>query len=168
MSTPKSQIIALLPKLTHAELAEVRTAIKMLGALDGGPAPAAPTQGDDWLLSGIATYLVRRGLLPESKAFFELKRRDAYKQYLSKLPALMGFLTKLEQDNKLGRRHRITVAFLCARSLGDMLERRNYFSVGAMLSQIDKMPEALDNAYPGYIEAGLFGFILTATDGHLL
>lgn len=168
MATAKDQVIALLPKLNAKELAEVRTAVKMLGALDGGPAPAAPTQGDDWVLSGIATYLVRRGLLPEGKAFMELKRRDAYKQYLTKLPALMGFLTKLEQDNKLGKRHRVTVAFLCARSLGDMLERRNYFSVSAMLSQIDKIPEGLDNAYPGYVQAGLFGFILTNTDGYLL
>jgi len=146
----------------------VRTAIKLLCALDGGPTPAAPSLYDDWVLSGIATYLVRKGLVSERNAMHDLKRRDAYKIYLSKLPALMCFLTKVEQDNKLGRRHRVTVAFLCARSLGDLLAHRNYFSVGAMLSQIDKIPEALDQAYPGYISAGLFGFILTNTDGWLL
>lgn len=168
MVAPKQQVIALLPKLTAADLAEVSAAIKMLGALDGGPAPASPSVSDDWVLSGIATYLVRRGLVPERSAMHDLKRRDAYKQYLQKLPSLMGFLTKLEQDNALRSRHRITLAFLCARSLGDMLAQRQYFSVGAMLSQVDKVPEALDQAYPGYVAAGLFGHVLRNTDGQLL
>lgn len=164
----KDDVIAALPKLSAADRAEVQTAIKMLGALDGGPEPAAPSVGDDWLLSGIATYLVRRGLLPESKALFELKRRNSYQQYLQKLPSLVLFLTRLEQENRLTKRHRITVAFLCARSLGSMLERRNYFSVSAMLSQIDKIPEALDEAFPGYIASGMFGFILQRSEGNLL
>lgn len=164
----KDDIIAALPRLSAKERGEVQLAIKMLGALDGGPSPAEPTLSEDWVLSGIATYLARRGLIPERSGVHDLRRRDAYKQYLSKLPSLMGFLTKLEQDNKLGKRHRVTVAFLCARSLGDMLERRNYFSVSAMLSQVDKMPEALDLAYPGYIAANLFGFILQRSEGNLL
>lgn len=167
--TAKDDIIAALPRLSAKERGEVQLAIKMLGALDGGPSPADTTvASDDWVLSGIATYLVRRGLIPERTGIHDLRRRDAYKQYLTKLPSLMGFLTKLEYDNKLTRRHRVTVSFLCARSLGDILEKRNYFSVGAMLSQIDKMPEALDQAYPGYIAANLFGFILQRSEGNLL
>lgn len=166
--TPKEQVIALLPKLTGAELGEVRMAVKMLGALDGGPAPAAPSVSDDWLLSGIATYLVRRGLVPEHNAMQALKRREAYRNYLHKLTPLTGFFVKLELDNKLGRRHRITIAFLSARALGDMLTARSYFSVGAMLTQIDKIPEALDLAYPGYVANGMFGFVLNHTDGYLL
>lgn len=164
----KDQVISLLPKLSAAELVEVGMAVRMLGNLDGGPAPSGPSISEDWVLSGIATYLVRKGLLPEKHAMLDLKRRNAYQQYLLKLPALMLFLNKLQADNGLGRRHQVTLSFLCARSLGDMLSDRNYFSVAAMLSQIDKIPEALDLAYPGYARAGMFGFVLKQTDGYLL
>lgn len=85
--TPKAQIIGLLPKLNSADLSEVMIAVKALGAMEG--ISQAPDLHNDWIISGIITYLVKRNLIAERGAVQEMRRRDAYKQYLRKLPAII-------------------------------------------------------------------------------
>lgn len=157
--TAKGAVLAALPKLTPAELVEVRGAVTML--LGRGPGQdTGGITGDDWLLAGIADYLVRRGLLAKRHAQIALGRRAAYKHYVEKRVAVIQFLEQVEKNNGLGLRDRITLSFLCARALANLLTRRNVFSPGAMLTQIDKIPEALDHDFPGYASSGLFGFVL--------
>lgn len=158
--TPKEQIIGLLPKLNPRELAEVRNAVKMLGQCEA--APEAPDLISDWVLSGIITFLIRKGLIAERGAHLEMKRRDAYKTYIRKLPPIISFLAKLQDQAQIGKRQQPQLGFLCATALADLLEKRGYFSVSAMISQIDKLPEALEEAYPGWIGGGLFGMIVKA------
>jgi hypothetical protein len=159
MTAAKDQIIALLPKLDPQELAEVLAASKFVTTLSS--APKEPNLTSDWLINGIASHLIGKGLIAAQGALWGLKKRDAYKSYLSKLPAVAAFLARLERDQaKTLSRHRPQLAVVCAQALADWLERRGIFSVSAMLSQIDKLPEALSEAYPGYVEAGLFGFVL--------
>ena len=159
MTSAKAQIVALLPKLAPAELAEIITAAKLAGSL--GAIEPQPSLHSDWVLDGIATYLIRKGLLAPAGAIQSLRRRDAYKPYLSKLPAVAVFLARLERDQLGGKsRYRTQLGLVCADALADLLQKRGYFSVSGMLSQIDKLPEALDEAYPSYIESGLFGMFL--------
>lgn len=154
----KDQIIALIPKLKPSEVADVRAALKIVETLSS--AAKEPDLITDWLLSGFITYLSRKGLLTSSGAVWELKRRQAYKTYVSKLPEVMRYLVRLERGISTTTRHRQQLSFLCARALAELLESWGVFSVGAMLTQVDKIPEALAFAYPGYAQAGMIGFLL--------
>ena len=158
MTAAKDQVVALLPKLSTKELEEVYIALKFTQTLSG--AAREPDLVSDWMLSGIVSYLVKKALMPAEGSIWSLRHRTAYKQYLSKLPAFMVFAVKLMQQVGMGARQRPQFAFVCASALGDWLTSRNIFSVSAMLSQIDKVPEALDEAFPGYVQAGLFGFVM--------
>jgi hypothetical protein len=109
--------------------------------------------------------LIRENVLAAKGAYFDIKRRNAYKDaYLSKLPGLMCFLTDLKNKSKMGKRHEPQLSFLCAKALETHLKAMGIFGVSTMLSQIDRIPEALDSQYPGYVSAGLFGFIVAKVD----
>lgn len=163
----KAQALVILPKLASAELEEVIIACKVLLALSGRlsstAAQATPPDGE-FLLEGIAHYLVTKAVLAtQSRAVRDLKYRDAYQIYRKKAPQVEAFLQEVAASSGTkGNRHLPQLAFLAASSLADLLKKRNIFSVGAMLTQIDKVPEALDFAFPGYIESGMFGFVLLA------
>lgn len=164
--TAKDDILKLLPKLKPAELEEVSRAMKALQGLAGRStivASGTPLADGDFLIEGIAQYLVSSGTLAESsRAVYHLQRRDAYKSYKVKRPELDKFLQKLAGSlGTKGNRYYPQIAYVCASALADRLRRQNIFSVGAMLSQVDKIPEAVDDAFPGYVESGLFGFVLT-------
>lgn len=160
----KAQIIAALPSLSPQARADVLGAIKALAAMDGNTIGVADQAGvsDDWLLLGICGHLIQRGLITQRNATSDLMRRDAYKQYKEKLPPVIDFLQGLDPTGS--KRSRPTLALLAARALDDMLTARKYFSVPNMLTQIDKIPEALDLAYPGYAAGGFFGFLLSKDD----
>jgi|HubBroStandDraft_2_1064218.scaffolds.fasta_scaffold189304_3 hypothetical protein len=156
--TPKAEILTLLPKLSVADLVEVQTAIKFAGTLAG--TSVAPDLHSDWVLNGIASYLIRKGMIPAQGAIQALRRRDSYKGYLGKLAQIMPFLARLEASAGTLTRHRPRLAIVLADALAAWLERRGMLSVSAMLQHIDKIAEAVDESYPGYVEANLFGMIL--------
>lgn len=164
--TIKQDVLKLLPKLKPDELAEVQRAIKAIASLSGIAESLVGGQvisDGDYLIDGIAQYLITSGLLPFSnRAVYHLMHRDGYKTYRTKREDVEGFLLKVLSTVDGGRanRYQPQIAFLAASALADLLRNRNIFSVGAMLSQIDKIPEALDAAFPGYIEGGIFGFVL--------
>jgi len=154
---PRDEILALITKISPAERRDVMVAIKGLDQFEGRPAPSQAASGQDLLLAMIAGYLAQRGI-PVSVN--ELRRRNAFVTYKAKLPALMDFVADLEKRSDLGSKHRRLLMFLIARALGDMLTKRGYFSTGAMLTNINKIPEALDEAFPGYVKAGGFRLLL--------
>lgn len=156
--TPKQQIVALIPKLSEADVKEVVAVLRLAHVLN--EAPGATGLDSDWLINGIISYLTKRGFLSPGGSLYALKHRDAYKTYLSKLPAVMAYLSKIEQQTNYSTRIRPKLAYLCASSLADLLTHRNYFSVSAMLSQIDKIPEAMEEAFPGYYRSGLYHYVL--------
>lgn len=166
--TPKQQILGLLPKLKTAELGEIAIALKALAAMDNISSvmpSGTPIARGDYLIESIAQHLAQLSLIFEgSRAVSQLQHTTAYGPYKNKRPDLEPFLDRLARSlGTKGNRHMPQITFLCAVALADFLKARNILSVGAMLTQIDKIPEALDSAFPGYIEAGMFGFILMNT-----
>jgi len=161
--TPKEQIVALLPKLTAAERGEVLTALKFLGTLAETPRGSGgvkhPEPGD-FLFEGIVEYLKKEGLVSGKNVSYDLQRRDAYKQFKLKWESQRMYIARLIKQSSGGTRYNYQVAFICAAALADLLRKKGIFSVSAMLSQIDKIPEALEDAFPGYVSSGMFGFIL--------
>jgi hypothetical protein len=162
MVVNKNDIIAAIPKLSPADLAEVSNAIKANQSLSGFV--VQPDLISDWVLSGLVGFMVREGVLPSRGAYQDIKRRNAYKAYLSKLPALMCFLNELKTKASLAKKHEPQLSFLCAKALATYLREMGIFSVSTMLSQCDRIPEGLDRAYPGYAAAGLFRFVISNVD----
>lgn len=158
MASAKEQILALIPKLRAQDLRDVSAAIKVMETLHGGS--DQPDLITDWLLSGIITYLAGAGWISSKGAVWDLRRRKSYQVYKRKLPDVMQYLVSIEKQANTRTRHRPKLAFLCARALVELLEQRNIMSVNAVLTQIDKLPEALNKAFPGYAPAGLFSFVL--------
>ncbi len=161
--TAVSDILARLPSLSQSDAELVGKALKARGSISA----SGKADGSDWLLEGLGAYCERQGLFARGKGVFGLSRRKAYKQYLQKRGEVVVFLLSLELQAKSKGRHRPQLAFLCAETLAVLVESR--FSAEVMsgvgiptllLSQIDKVPEALDNAFPGYAANGLFGFVL--------
>lgn len=159
MKSAKEQIMDLLPQLSPMDRAEIRGALSGISK-EVGQAEMHPDLLTDWVLLGIINYLTGRGELTSQFAAYELQRRKAFSSYQRKLPEVRSYLERLERQAITKTRHRPKLALLAARALAELLEARNIFSVNAMLSQIDKVPEAIERAYPGYASAGLFSFII--------
>lgn len=158
MEEQLQQVIALLPKLSPAEIDQVQSRLKFLRTYK--EAPVADDLSSDWVMSGVITYLSRRGVMVERGAWFAIKKRTAYKVYLNKLPRVMCYLAKVEEKAKTRTRHRPALAYICAKALGEYLDNAGIFSVSTMLSNIDKIPEAIDKQFPGYVMSEMFGFVL--------
>lgn len=163
--TIKDQIISMLPKLNPKELGDIAVAVKALCAIDGlknNVVPQGTEAADDKLLDAIAQCLIAQGLVDRSShAAYHLTRRNAYQSYRPKRAEVGMFIIRLAESlGTRGNRYMPQICFLCAESLADLLKHRNILSPSTMLSQIDKIPEALDAAFPGYVESGLFGFLL--------
>lgn len=157
-----SQIIAAIPKLTPADLAKVEAAIKAAKNFVGSTQQSPAEYGSDALLNGIGQYLVNRKLLASMGKVIGLTYRDAFKQYRAKAPNVIDYLGQLLSGADAERRAAAwaKLTFLSAQALGAWLEKRKLMSVSTMLSQIDKIPEALEEAYPGYASAGMVRFLL--------
>jgi hypothetical protein len=116
---------------------------------------------DDWLFFGISAYLKKSGQLSGSQsAVYLLEKRKGYKTYREKRPSLDAYFADIDKQLTTVSAHKIRLAILCADALADLLTKRGVFSVNAMLTQIDKIPEALERMFPGYLRAGLMAFIL--------
>lgn len=159
----KDEIIRLITQLRPEDVPEVKAALSLVAAAKSAPRMAEDISSD-WLLFGIVRYLSRRGLMVEQESMLEMSRRTAYKTYREKKPPVMQYLTRIERQLDTHSKHRPTLALICAIALAEFLEHRAVFGVSAMLSQIDKIPEALERAYPGYINAGLLRFVLSSLD----
>lgn len=154
----KDQIISQLPKLSATDRQQILAALKLLGTKDDASAMVTGLQ-TDWLLEGIVLVLHERGLGKFTQAALR-SRTVIIKPYNAKLGQVLAFLAELEEANGLGKRFRPALAVTCARALADWLNKRGMLSVATMLSMVDHVPEALDAAYPGYVQGGLFGAVL--------
>lgn len=170
MSEQLDKILSLIPSLSITEHENVRTALKASAAFlsQQGPSIEAEQKLEtDWLFTGLVDYMVGRGVVAKRHAELSLSRRRSFKTYQAKRADLSEYLAALEQQAKTYTRHRVLLGHLCASSMAILLEQRAIFSVSAMLTQIDKLPEAIDAQFPGYLSAGLFQYVLDIAEKNL-
>lgn len=55
---------------------------------------------------------------------------------------------------------RYALGKMVARALRDYLVWQEHFGLKSMLAQVDKIPEALDASFPGYIASGMLGVLI--------
>jgi len=153
------RIINQLPKLTPAERNQLR---QVLAFLDGGksakPLPSKST--DDWLLPGLAHEVKRRGgshpplndtTLNKLAPGYVADSLRVCRHLKDGLPVTI----KHEQLLAMGR--------VVARALADYLQNAGVpIGLKVMLNNVAKMSEAIEQSFPGYLEAGWLGYLINA------
>ena len=145
-----------IPKLSLPELKAVQLRLSFL--LGTCPSKAAPT--DDWLLEGILAELRKRGLWAR-KVTFPKNILPTY--YEAKAAIVRDHLLLGVAKPNLRPPERMSLGTLAAMALADYLMKVQVpVSPKTMLNNIEKIPLALEESYPGYWDQKLLGFYLGA------
>lgn len=146
------QIIRWLPKLTDVEK---RMLMKQLG----GTTPPAIKEGsiDDWLLPGISAELRRRGLSHPSLTREDINR-IAPNYWADSLRVRADLRTRLSAKLKHGEL--IGLGHIVVRALADYRSPVTPIGVKFLLTNIGKIPEAIEQSFPGYLACGMLHHLI--------
>ena len=160
----------LLPKLSAQRIHDLRLLLDTYYV-----APEATTNDDtsDWLLSGIQDEMRRRGL-----GCPPLTPKFVNKDALAQAAAVKEILTKSARrgGGSLSTTQWLALGKVCAKALATLISNWKVqdettqawkpvpFSVRMMLTNIAKVPEALEAGFPGYLESGLLHFLVRVRD----
>lgn len=146
------ELLRCLPELSKTDLEKVRHRVQLLSGSSPTIANTRENQ-EDWLLMGFGHELRRRGLLA-GKIWTNLLP----KSWEEKSSPVREFLIK-GTSQKLTTTERISLAQLSADSLAEYLTRASVtVSPKTLFNNVEKVPLALDHAFPGYWGAKKLGF----------
>lgn len=150
----KDDILAALPKLTRPDLEAVQAVCtSLLGGRTGHVAAGATT-----LAAGIFEALT--GALNVSMSYSNLPTATE-RQFRQKLPTFTSFLDKsFEGWNKNKVSQLAFLKMLFELLIADLRKRGAQPTIGIMVVNLNRMPEVFNDAFPGYIDAGLAKLVL--------
>ena len=167
-ATTYQQILNGLSLLDRKELEDVRRKAAVLLQLKGGgsPAQSGSLDNEDWLLEGIKAELYRRGLLDKASGF-RIKGDRSFGSFQTKSEKVRELLEKAAPDLSLTERHYL--GQIAAKQLARYIESWNAkdeddkiaVSLTTMLRFVDRVPEAIETYFPGYMGAQLLAVIIT-------
>lgn len=143
-------VFKLLPALSAKELVEVRQRLDLL-------APKKPSTGvDDWLLLGLTKELQKRGLL--SGCYYgPIMPKD----YAVKADEARTFLLKGYVNDKPATVERLALGQLAGFVLAEYLPKLKIpLGPKTLLINIDKIPVALEESFPGYWASRALGLCI--------
>lgn len=158
MTKPLASVLAHLPQLNPKELVQIRGRVNFLLGMTTD-AKASPQRSDhDWLLEGLTQELRRQGLwlknYPLPKAIFS-------KDYALMAAPVRDHLLKGVGRAKLETAQLRSLGVLGTSALTHYLKKiRVPVGPKTVLINIDKIPVALEESFPGYWESGLLGSCL--------
>jgi hypothetical protein len=170
--TELKQIIGKLPKLTKAERQNLRQALDFF---DGGRTKAATSTVpqvvvQDWLTPGIITELRRRGL--EYSGLSEKRINGMAPDYITESRGVMidlrnKMLKSKAQASTARLDHAELLGFgrIIAQVLADYLQNVRSINLKYMLTNISKVPDALEASFPGYLSSGFIYFLIKSHRG---
>ena len=147
-----NEILTSLPRLSPEELSEVRQRVTALSSLDG------IVVTDDWLLQGIVQVITDRGLGDTVPARFRITNRRQFHGYLDKAEKVRN--TVLQAFPEARKIDKISLGRLLAQSLATRIEEFRSLSLNAMLQHVDLALPALDQSFPGYLQAGFLKILV--------
>ncbi len=159
MTTIASNIARDLPKLNQSELKELKKRIDALIQLevewDDHP-KAIPDH--DWLTDGIWSELARRGLV-EKTFIVRRVRASSPKDYEARSAAIRKLILQ-HVNPPLPYPGLMALGQVCGEALARFIQHQEHFGLKSMLYSIDRVPEALEASFPGYLECGMIGFLI--------
>lgn len=149
-----SSVLKTLPKFKPAELEQIRQRISFLL----GTKPKSK-DNQDWLLEGITIELRKRGLWAGGM----LPQRLTPTDYPAKAELVKQHLLRGIADPNPRLIERMSLAGLAGAVLMDYLQKiRVPVTPKTVLINIEKVPVALEEAFPGYWSQKLLGFCIKA------
>ena len=155
------KVIELLSKLSSEELEKVRLHIIARPDYIGRSKRKnvnLQEVNDDYLLSGILHEMEVRGMQDLIPSNFYIKNKSSFNSYWEGSKSVREHL-ELKLIN-MNTSERLILGRICSRSLAKEVIQFAPIGLDSMLNNVRKIPEALDKSFPGYIEAGLIGFLL--------
>lgn len=156
--TPKQvldQVLDLLPQLSEAGLQEVNKHIKALAQFHKTDLLDAQ---DDYLLQGVFYEIEWLGLAETIPQFFRIRNKASFNFYGEKSARLRAMLERHVPDLTLTEK--VALGRLCIRCLREHVEKWRAIEFSSLLANIEHLPAALDNAFPGYIRNGALRVIV--------
>lgn len=147
-STNLQTVLKLIPELKPAEQLEVLKRLEFLTSTVDKSTKAT----DDWLEECICEVLTQAGLLRKNLDW----RRFAPKGYRQTSQSIRQWLLQVV-GRPLSLPEKYALGRVTAQALADYLHNTPGFGLRVMLQGLNRVPEALDASYPGYVAAGLGG-----------
>ena len=124
--------------------------------------PVAGSSLDDWLLHGAFAELRRRGLMSEGSSPPPRVVKNAAPNWESQSEPMRVLL-----ERGLGpsptTAHRWAIGQVAMRALAEYLENRGPpICLRVLLTNINKLPAAMEQSFPGYIQSQLLCFLFTS------
>lgn len=146
-----SDVLRALPSLNRTQLEELRTKAAFL--ISRRPNTATSMEDEDWLLYGIKTELVRRGL---ENPDFIFRKNESFRSFITISPKVRELLESAAPGLSLTERR--WLGEVAAKELAKYL--RVDISLRSMLEHASQIPQALNRAFPGYMEGRMLGIVI--------
>lgn len=155
MGADLDEILRRLPNLAPADLAKVALRIDFLR----GAAPGKNKSAEyDWLLEGFLVELRKRGLWAGNA----VPKKLMSPHYVEKAGEVKAFLLEGLNRVKLNSAEHLSLGALAGRVLAAYLSKAKInVTLKVLLLNVDKVPLALEAAFPGYWSAKLLAFCLS-------
>jgi len=150
------QLTDQLPALTKKQMTDLRARLLLLM----GEKERGGVENADWILDGIMTVVHERGLGHMIPPNFRIRKNRSFASYETQADRVRQLLNEAIPNMTLVEQRGIGV--LAARALADYISSWSEVSFDSLLRNVAKIPEALDAAFPGYIDAGMLSFVLTS------
>jgi len=154
-----ADILARLPSLSIDELHQVRqTCAKLFSASGIKIIEHLPVPNDsdiEIMLQGLSEFMRSKSL--EFQPAPMLKSVVQYKPFVGKIPSVMIFLKKAT-TNRVELKALIHIAFDLLHQ--DLVAMGLPVSSRTLMQHVHRIPPVINNAFPGYAQAGLLGMIV--------
>lgn len=153
---PVESILLTIPKLSPRDLKKIKDRVDVALSIEKKSSDEDVIK-EDYLLAGILTVLASKGLgktLP-----FGVRLRSALpKDFVDNSRTIQLFLES--HIKRMGKAEKILLGRLCAQALAHSISSYKPVMFKTMVQSVLEIPEALEKAYPGYIEAGMLDKLL--------
>jgi hypothetical protein len=133
--------------------------MKQFKGKSGASPKASDAQSRDWLLTGILSELKRRGLIADSRAVDPARISASYGEASALIRAHLE--KRLREDYpQVKYVELLALGQIVGRALFDHMAWTGNVGIRMLLNNVDKSLEALDESFPGYLQAGSLGLLL--------
>ncbi len=154
------QISELLENLSKDELEQIRKKCMVLGSIGPKQRTSISEMHQDWLLSGVLYELEKRGLGNTIPSNFSIRSKQSFSSYQERAERVRNLFE--EKAGIKGSVDKLAFGRVLARLLAKKIDQFAPVSLDTLLRNVGLMPEAFEDAFPGYITAGMLPFMVKA------
>lgn len=152
-------VVSQLPTIDHKGLLTIQRALAMLLTTEEQNSGGHPDGFEAVMYEALIAEFEERGLR-RAISWDQFRKMNQYRNWRRNLPAVEDFMNTHFKEHMKDRRVRSGICRLLIGSLMNELKRRELsISYGIICSNIGRLSEVFDNAFPGYLQSGMAGII---------